>query len=107
MQSLNPRFLLHTVEYQLLVETHSLQMNGDWPRFNAIIQTYMLFISEYFHGTFLINMLKALKPYLQRKVIKEPKSATLEEAIERTLRVFHTAQPPVPQPQVAHAVATS
>ena len=68
----------------MLVDTHSWQMNVDWPRFNAIIQTYKLFISEYFHGTLLINMLKALDPHLQRKVIKDPKSATLEEAIERT-----------------------
>ena len=55
----------------------------------------------------LINMLKALDSYLQRRVIKEPKPATLEEAIQRTWRIFHTVQPPVPQPQVAHAVATS
>ena len=51
-------------------------------------------------------MLKALDPYLQRKVIKEPKPATQEEAIQRTWRVFHAAQLPVPQPQVANAVAT-
>ena len=31
MQALKPKFLLHTAEYQLLVETHSWQMNGDWP----------------------------------------------------------------------------
>ena len=77
MQTLKPKFLLHTAEYQLLVETHSFQMNGGWPRFHAIVQTYKLFISEYFHGTLLINMLKALHPYLQRNVIKEPKSAAL------------------------------
>ena len=82
-------------------------MNGDWPQFQATIQTYKLFISEYFHGTLLINMLKALDPHLQRKVIKEPKPATLDEAIERTWKVFHTAIPPVPQPQVVHAAATS
>ena len=29
MQSLKPKFLLHTAEYKLLVEAHSLQMNGD------------------------------------------------------------------------------
>ena len=51
MQALKQKFLLHTAEYQLLVETHSWHMNGDWPRFHAIIQTYKLFISEYFHGT--------------------------------------------------------
>ena len=93
MQALKPKFLLHTAEYQLLVETHSWHMNGYWPRFDAIIQTYKLFISGHFNDTLLINMLKALDPYLQRKVIKEPKPATLEEAIERTWRVFHTAQP--------------
>ena len=81
MQTLKPKFLLHTAEYQLLVETHSWQMNGDWPRFHAIIQTYKLFISEYLHGTLLINMLKALDHYLQRKVIKELKPATLEESL--------------------------
>ena len=52
-------------------------------------------------------MSKSMDHYLQRKVIKEPKPATLEEAIQRTWRMFHTAQPPVPQSQVAHAVATS
>ena len=82
-------------------------MDGDWPRFHAIIHTHKLLISECFHGTLLINMLKALDHYLQRKVNKEPKPATLEEAVERTWRVFHTAQPPVPQQQVAHAVVTS
>ena len=51
MQALKPKFLLHTAKYQLLAETHSWQMNGDWPRFHAIIRTYKLFISEYFHDT--------------------------------------------------------
>ena len=68
-------------------------MNGDWPRLQAVIQTYKLFLSEYFHGMLLIHMLKALDQDLQQKVIKEPKPATLEEAIQRTWRVFHTAQP--------------
>ena len=36
MQALKPKFLLHTVEYQLLVETHSWQMNGACPRFHYI-----------------------------------------------------------------------
>ena len=107
MQALKPKFLLHTAEYQLLVETHSWKMTGDCPRFHAIIQTSKLFISEDFHGTIVINILKARNHYFQRKVIKEPKPATLDEAIQRTLRVFNTAQPPVPQPQVPHAVATS
>ena len=52
-------------------------------------------------------MLKALDHYLQRKVIKEAKLTTLKEAFQRTWRELHTAQPQVPQPQVAHAVATS
>ena len=73
MRALNPKFLLHTAEYQLPVETHSWYMNGYYPRFDAIIQTYKLFISEYFHGTLLINMLKSMDPYLQQKVIKKPK----------------------------------
>ena len=84
MQALKPKFLLHTVEYQPLAETQTWQMHGDWPQFHAIILTYKLFISAYFHGTPLINTLKALDHYLQRKVIKESKPATLEEAIERT-----------------------
>ena len=37
MQALKPKFLLHTAEYQLLVETYSRQMTGDCPRFHAII----------------------------------------------------------------------
>ena len=93
MQELKPNVLLHTAEYQLLVETHNWKMIGDWLGFHAIIQTYKLFISEYFHDTLLINMLKALYPYLQRKAINEPKPATLEEATARAWRVFHTAQP--------------
>ena len=68
MQALNPKFPLHTAESQLLVETHGLQMNGDWPGFHATTQTYELFVSECFHGTLFINMLKALDPYFQRKV---------------------------------------
>ena len=52
-------------------------MQGYWPRFHVIIQTYKLFISEYFHGMRIINMLKALDPYLQRKVIQDHKPATL------------------------------
>ena len=51
MQALKPKFLLHTAKYQLLVETHSRQMNGDWLGFHANIRTYKFFISEYFHGT--------------------------------------------------------
>ena len=46
IQALKPKFLLHTAEYQLLVDTHSWQMSGDWPRFHATIQIYKLFISE-------------------------------------------------------------
>ena len=44
MQALKPKLLLHTAEYQLLVETHSWQMNGDWHRFHAMIQTHKLFM---------------------------------------------------------------
>ena len=95
IQALNPKVLLHTAEYLLLVVTHSCQMNGDW-RFHTIIQTDKFFISEYFHGTLLINMLEALDSYLQRKVITEPKAAALKKAIEWTWVVFHRAQPPAP-----------
>ena len=45
MQALSAKFLLHTAEYQLLVETNRLQLIGEWPSFHAIIQTYKLFIS--------------------------------------------------------------
>ena len=89
---MKPKFFLHTAEFQLLVETQSWQMDGDYPQFHATIQTYKLFISGYFHGTLLIKMLKALDPYLQRKVIKKPRFAALEETIEPTWRVLHTAQ---------------
>ena len=64
IQALKPKFLLHTEEYHLRVGTHSLQMNGDCHRLHFIIQTYNLVFSEYLHGTFLINMLKALYRYL-------------------------------------------
>ena len=53
-----------------------------------------VFISESFHGTIHNNMITALAHFVQRKVFKKPKQATLEEAIKRTSRVFHTAQPP-------------
>ena len=107
MQALKPKFLLHTAEYQLLVETNSWQMSGICHRFHAIIHTYKLFISDYFHGTLIINMLKSMNPYLQRNVIKEPKPDTLEEAIQWTWRGFHTTKPQVPRPQVTHAVDRS
>jgi hypothetical protein len=41
-------------------------------------------------------MIKALDPYLQRKVLKEPKPQTLDEAVARTWEAFRTAQPPAP-----------
>ena len=37
-------------------------MNGDWHRYDAIVETYQPFISEYLHGTNLINMLKTQNP---------------------------------------------
>ena len=79
-------------------------MHGDWPRFHAFVQTYKMFISEYFHGGLLINMLKALGNYLPRNVIKDPNPTTIDDAIKLTWEVFRADQPPVPQLHVAPSV---
>ena len=101
VQALKPKFLMHTADWSLYLETQHWQMQGDWPRFHAIVQTYRLFIPKEFHPSLMLHMIKALDPYLQRKVIKEPRPKDLDEAIARTWDVFRTAQPPMPLPQHA------
>ena len=99
IQALKPKFLLHTADWSLYLETQHWQMGGDWPRFHAIVQTYRLFIPKDFHHALMLHMIKALDPYLQRKVIKEPRPKDLDDAINRTWEVFRTAQPPTPLTQ--------
>ena len=96
VQELRPKFLRHTMDWQLVVESEHWRMNGDWPRFHSIVQTYRMFTPSEFHITLMLNMIKALDPYLQRKVAKEPKPRDLDEAIKRTWDAHRTAQPPVP-----------
>jgi hypothetical protein len=111
VQKLKPKFLLHTADWSLYLETYHWQMNGDWPRFHAIVQTYRLFIPKDMHYTLMVHMIKGLDEYLQRKVMKEPRHVDPDKAIGRTWQVFQTAQPrqllmpEVPQPTQAPAIA--
>jgi hypothetical protein len=66
IQALKPKFLLHTADWSLYLETYHWQMNGDWPRFHAIVQTYRLFIDKEYHHALMLHMIKGLDPYLQR-----------------------------------------
>ena len=54
----------------------------------------------------MINMIKALDPYLRRKAVKEPMPTSLDDAIARTLEAFRTADSPASfMPQVTQQVA--
>ena len=105
VKQLKPMFLLHTAEWSLFVKTQQWQMRGDWPRFHAIVQTYRMFLDASLQPALMVNMIKALDPYLQRKVVKPPMQTTLDEAVERTWRAFRTAQPPMPLAPQASAQA--
>ena len=98
VRELKPKFLQHTMDWSLVLETNQWKMEGDWPRFHSRVQKYRLFIDESFHPTLMLNLVKALDPYLQRKVLKDPKPTTLDEAIARAWQAFRTSQPPIPNP---------
>ena len=54
----------------------------------------------------MVNMIKALDPYLSRKVVKETSPTSLDDAVARTLEAFCTADPPASfMPQVSQQVA--
>ena len=39
VEPLKPKFLMHTADWSLYFETQNWAMNGDWPRFHAMVQT--------------------------------------------------------------------
>jgi len=41
----------------------------------------------------MVNMIKALDPYLPRKVIKEPRPTSLDAAVARTWEAFRAPTP--------------
>ena len=71
-------------------------MNGDWPRFHSIVQTYRMLIPHELHNALMVNMIAGMNSYMQRKVCKEPKPTDLDEAIRRAWEVHYTTPPPAP-----------
>ena len=70
------------------MESEQCNMRGDWPGFHSVVQAYKLCLDPSLHPALMVNMIKALDPYLRRKVVKEPRPTSLDDA------VAHTADPP-------------
>ncbi|MGV0952579.1 MAG: hypothetical protein ACOYB3_18135, partial [Azonexus sp.] len=98
---LRSKLLRHTADWQLIAETGKWRMNGDWPRLHSIVQTYRMFTPKEAEYTLMLNLIAALDPYIQRKVIKDPKPNTLDEVIARTWDAHRTALPVPPPAPVA------
>ena len=74
MKELKPKFMPHTADWALLVESKQWNMRGDWHGFHSVVQEYKLCLDPSLHPALIVNMIKALDPYLRRNVVKEPRS---------------------------------
>ena len=97
--ALRPKFQLSTADWALYMETQTWKMNGDWPRFHTMITAYRQFVDKALEPALMLHMINGLDPYLMRKVVKEPRPQTLDDAIKKTWEVFRTSPPPLPSYQ--------
>ena len=84
----------HTTDWALFVESEQWNVRGDWPGFHSVVQAYKLCLDSSLHPALMVNMIRALDPYMQRKVIKEPRPTSLDAAVALTWEAFCTADPP-------------
>ena len=84
MKELKPKFMPHTADWALFVVSEQWNMRGDWPGFHSGVQAYKLCLDSSLHPALMVNMIKALDPYLRRKVIKEPRPTSLDAAVSRS-----------------------
>ena len=75
----------------LFAQTSQWKMNGNWPAFHALVQCYKEFLPTELHPALIINFVAGLDPHMARKVNKDPKPTTLDEAIDRAWRYFRSA----------------
>ena len=61
------------------------------PSFHSVKQAHKLCLDSSLHLALMVNMINALYHYLRRKVIKEPRSTSIEAAVARTWEAFRTA----------------
>ena len=106
MKELKPKFMPHTADRALFVESELWNMRDDWPGFHSVVQAYKLCLDSSLHPALMVNMIKALYPYLRRNVNKEPRPTSLDAAVARSLEAFRTADHPASfMPQESQPVA--
>ena len=59
-----------------------------------MVQAYKLCLDPSIYPALMVNMIKALDPYLRRTVVKEPRPTSIYDAVARTWDAFSTADPP-------------
>ena len=93
------KFQLSSADWPQYMESQPWKMNGDWPRFHTMINAYRQFLDKALEPALMLHMINGLDQYLMRKVVKEPKPQTLDEAIKKTWEAFRTTPPPMPSQQ--------
>ena len=76
----------HTADWALFMESEQCNMRGDWPGFHSVVQACKLCLYPSIHPALMVNMIKALDPYLRRKVVK-------------VAHFHHRRNPKTPKPQ--------
>ena len=57
MQFLKSKWLHNTANWALYKDTDQWRMNGDWPHYHSVVQTYKMFLPANLHQGLLINMI--------------------------------------------------
>ena len=81
VKDLKPKFMPHTADLALFVDSEQWNMRGDWPGFHSVVQAFKLCHEPSLHPALMVNMIKALDSYLRRKVVKEPRPTSLDEEV--------------------------
>ena len=91
VDTLKSYFQFHNAMEMLFAQTSQWKMNGNWPAFHALVQCYKDFLPIELHPALIINFIAGLDPHMARKVNKNPKPTTLDEAITRAWDYFRSA----------------
>jgi len=82
---------LKELKSKFMPEFEQWNMQGDWPGYHSVVQAYKLCLDSSLHPALMVNVIKALDPYLRRKVIKEPRPTSFDAAVARTWEGFRAA----------------
>ena len=73
---------------------------------SQVVPEYKLCLNSYLYPALMVNMIKELDPYLRRKVVKEPRPTSLDDAVARTWEPLRAANPQASfVPQASQQVA--